>query len=384
MSRAKTQVVVVNQHFPPLPGGGSLRVDGIATGLHALAEDGVPLAVTVLTGSIPDAPTRPYTLLTVLGKPVASDRSLLRRLTGELAMGCRTIWKLLRLRPDLLVISIPSYFMALLIVAYAQLLRIPYVIDLRDIYPEMYADAGLMSETSSVYRLALSLSRRMYVRARLVVAATKGLKECVAVLSGRKDVAVSYNGYPDFLNSIQPNKAERFTICFHGVMGFFQDIEGLLEVARLLEEFAVDVLVIGYGRKEPLVRELAPSNLRFLGRLPLKETLNAVATAHVGICTRTDDRNSKNAFPIKVFEYIGVGIPIIVWPPCEAGAFVEDNDCGSQFAADDRSGIVAEILKLRDDSAYYHQKADAARRAAVGLSRGQLGLEYARLLQGLL
>ena len=89
MSRDKSHVVVINQHFPPLPGGGSLRIDAIATGLHSLAEDGMPLEVSVLTGSVRNTPSRPYTVSASLGSPIASDRPLFRRFIGEVSMGLR-------------------------------------------------------------------------------------------------------------------------------------------------------------------------------------------------------------------------------------------------------------------------------------------------------
>ncbi|MEM9321273.1 MAG: hypothetical protein AAGA41_00460 [Pseudomonadota bacterium] len=74
-----------------------------------------------------------------------------------------------------------------------------------------------------------------------------------------------YNGVPgDFLTP-GGEKRERFTVCFHGVIGFFQDIETLIAVARELEQNDVDVVVIGYGRQESLMRGDIPANLEFLG-----------------------------------------------------------------------------------------------------------------------
>lgn len=382
MASDKSHVVVINQHFLPLPGGGSLRVDSIATGLQTLADGGEALSVSVLTGSIPDAPSRPYPVSLSLGRAAPSDRPLWRRLIGEVLMGTRTCWQLLWLRPQpaLLIISIPSYFMGLMVAAYARLKAIEYVVDVRDIFPEGYADAGLLSKTSLLYRLALRLSKNMYRGARLVTAATNGLKQRVENLADGQDVAVCYNGYPQLLSSLQPNKADQFTVCFHGTLGFFQDIEGLVDVAGRLENTGVEVLVIGYGRKEHLVRDNPPSNLRFLGRLPLEETLRILATAHVGICMRTDDQTSRDAFPIKIFECLGAGIPVLVSPLCEGGSFVEDKNCGRQFAATDRDGIVEEILKLKDDPVYYADQVDAAKRAAENLSRASLGKHYAGLV----
>lgn len=386
MARDKPHVVVVNQHFLPLPGGGSLRVDSIATGLQTIADNGEALTVSVLTSSIPNSPSRPYPVSLSLGKAAPSDRPLWRRLIGEVVMGIRACWQLLWLRPQpgLLIISIPSYFMGLMVAAYARLRRIGYIVDLRDIYPEGYADAGLLSKTSLLYRSALRLSESMYCESRLVITATNGLKQRVEKLANGQDVAVCYNGYPQFLSSLHPNKADRFTVCFHGTLGFFQDIEGLVDVARRLEDSGVEVLVIGYGRKEHLVRDQAPVNLRFVGRLSLEETLRIVATAHVGICMRTDDQTSRDAFPIKIFECLGAGIPVLVSPLCEGGSFVEDKNCGRQFAATDRDGIAKEILRLKNDPVYYAAQVDGAKRAAGKLSRTSLGEQYADLVLNVL
>lgn len=371
---------MVFQHFPPFPGAGALKSWSIADALASTGERGSK--VHVLT-SLVDGAVQPthFTAEGLIKRHIDNDWPLFRRILGEIQIGLRATLRIARgSRPDCLVISSPAYLAALIVSFAARLLRLPYVLEIRDIYPEVYAAAGVLRAGSLPYRIAYGLSRAMYRGAAAVVTATQGLARHVSAVSGRNDIHCVYNGYPASLRAIRGPKHSRFTVGFHGVMGFYQDVETLIEVARALESHGVDVVVVGYGRKDALLRGNVSANLRFLGRLPFEQTVSEMSRTHVGLCLRTDDEISHDAFPVKLFEYIGLELPSVVTPPCEGGTFALDNGCGVVLAAGDVEAIVCEILRLRDD--HEHYSAHAAACAAVGpqLTREALSGDIARII----
>jgi glycosyltransferase involved in cell wall biosynthesis len=375
------RIVAFFQHMPPYSGAAALRGKSIMQELANLAE--VRVAEISVYTSIPSPLPIAGVQVLPLGTPeVENSLSLKRRLLGELHMGWVAAQCLFAKhpRPDLAVISSPGYIAALVMGAVARWHRIPYVLELRDIYPQVYAEAELICCESLLYRFFAKRSRKLYRGARLVIAATQGLASEVRKEVPEANVNCVYNGFPGELMSRAPVKHERFTVCFHGVLGFFQDVATLLEVAERILPHGVDVVVIGYGRKEEPLQKTTLSNVRFLGRQPFDETIKQVERCHLGLCLRLDDNISKDAFPVKVWEYMGLGIPSVITPPCEAGDFVAEHGCGLVHESGDVDAIVSTILTLKAEPARIDELSARCRIVASRYTREQTGLAAAQLI----
>lgn len=331
-------------------------------------------------------PIEGVTVIALQVAEVENSLGLFRRLMGEMRMGYVAARQMYfsRDRPDLAIISSPGYIAALVQTFFAHRRGIPYVLEMRDIYPQVYAEASLLRRDSVLYGLFRRLSRRMYRGASMVLCATQGLAREVISEESTSKVKYVYNGFPAQLADRKSEKHERFTVCFHGVLGFFQDVETLLRVAEQLAPFDVDVLAIGYGRKEGPLQACELTNLRFLGRQPFERTIAEVERCHLGLCLRLNDKISKDAFPVKVWEYLGLGIPSIVTPPCEAGEFLQDHDCGVVLEAGDVEGIVSAVLKAKNAPVYLENLSANCRRLAHSYTREKTGLAAAKAILSVL
>jgi len=369
------------QHMPPYSGAAALRGKSIMEGLAKLPEVR-GAEITVYTSIPSPLPIDGVQVLTLGTPEVENSLSLKRRLLGELHMGWVAARCLFAMpsRPDLAIISSPGYIAALVMAAVARRRRIPYVLELRDIYPQVYAEAELIRRESLLYRFFAQRSRNLYRGARLVIAATQGLAREVRQEVPEANVNCVYNGFPVELMNRKPVKHERFTVCFHGVLGFFQDVETLLKVAERLLPHGVDVVVIGYGRKEETLKKTTLANVRFLGRQTFDDTIKKVERCHLGLCLRLDDDISKDAFPVKVWEYLGLGIPSIITPPCEAGDFVTEHGCGLVQESGDVDAIVSTILALKTEPARIDELSARCRIVSSRYTREQTGLAAAQLI----
>lgn len=370
------------QHLPPYAGAGAPRgasiVSGFVTHGH---ERGMQLDYTVIT-TTPNAESISGARIDCLAVGESENRmSLPVRFVREIAIGASAAFNMLRgmRRSDVIVISSPHFMPALVLGVTAMTLRYPYILDIRDLYPLVYAEAGVLSKKSWLYRTLARCAAKLYRRAAAVIAATQGLADAITRDSGRDDVQCIYNGFPQSLLQVETRKRERFTACFHGILGYFQDIETLLAVASRLQAEAVDVIIVGYGKKQSLLERDLPANVQFLGRLTFEETIAAVSTCHVGLCLRYDDEVSRDAFPVKVWEYVGLGMPSIVTPRCEAGRFIENAGCGFQLEAGDVERLTELILLLKRDAQLYERVAancDAARAAHTREALGMAAAEF--------
>lgn len=369
------------QHMPPYSGAGSLRGASILCAMAQILE-GEEVTIEAFTTTPCPTPLTGVTVCPIGVKEVENSHWLMFRVIGELRIGLAAAKAMFNdgCICDLAVISSPAYLSALTIATIARRRGIPYVVELRDVYPQVYSEAGLLRRDSLLYRFFSRRTKHFYEGACAVIAATQGLARTVLEDAPKAMVHTVYNGFPTSFIARQEKRYERFTVCFHGVMGFFQDIELLVEVARRLSVYEIDMVVIGYGRKESLPSKAGLPNLRFLGRKSFEQTIAEIERCHIGLCLRKDERVSRDAFPVKVWEYIGLGIPCLVTPICEAGDFIEAYGCGYQFPAGDADCIVDAIIALKQDPNALNAMSARCRKTASAFTREKTGLQAASIV----
>ncbi|TSB02035.1 glycosyltransferase family 4 protein [Sphingorhabdus contaminans] len=376
-----TNFVLFFQHLPPYPGAGSLRAQSVIEALALRHHPGID-GIYVLTSTPHAQPISGCQIINLAVHEVENSQGLLRRIWGEIRLGVaasKAVPSLIT-QSDILVISSPAYLSALILSTYARYRRIRYIIELRDIYPQVYAESGLIGSRSIFYRIFASLSRRMYVNAELIVAATNGLARVVLEDAPTADVRCVYNGYPARIANVSAPKHKKFTVCFHGVMGYFQDIQSLIDLASTLSTEDIDVIVIGYGNQAELARACDLPNFVFKGRLSFEDTILEISKCHVGLCLRKSGNISEDSFPVKVWEYLGLGLPTLVTPHCEAGTFLEENACGIQFEAGAVKDIAMKVIELKKKSELLFYMSSNCKKVGTQYTREKLGIDIAHLI----
>jgi len=333
----------VFQHYPPFPGAGARRAKSIVSNYVGSVSSAPHKAVLLTTER--EAKEPDVEIITFRYSKTGNKRVFILRALEEFFLGLRVSLHIFFVGYDRVVLSSPSYLAAIPISIMLTLKKIPYVIELRDIYPESFLEAGLVNKGALHYKALKMMSQHLYSKSQGILCATEGLKRLLEPYRNLPKMDVVYNGF-DAVNSGRSGKYDDFTVCFHGVLGVFQDIDGLVLIAEKLRELGITLLVIGYGSKEDLIR--SSPNINFLGKKSHEETMEIISKCHVGLSLRSNDQISINSFPVKVWEYIGLGIPCIVSPLSEAGEFVESNQFGRQVAFGDYDGVIKAIIDFKD------------------------------------
>jgi glycosyltransferase involved in cell wall biosynthesis len=111
-----------------------------------------------------------------------------------------------------------------------------------------------------------------------------------------------------------------FTLAYHGTLTHWYGVDLVLEAMVRLADLhpRLRALVLGDGDAVPALRELAQQNgldgrVEFSGRyLPIEETLARVAGADCGVIPNRSSLLNRFALSSKLFEYISLGIPVVV------------------------------------------------------------------------
>lgn len=341
------KILIVCARYGP---GGNAAAVRLGSFVEALSERHDVHVLTAEPGL--DSPEPDVTRVASLAQ--SNRHRLWRRMLMDALFGGVAALRVARTRPDVVLVSSPVFLTALLTSLAARLTRRPFVLDIRDPYPEVLVAAGVLSEGSISERVLRRSADWMYRSASRVTTVTPGFASIIrgGETSSNIDVDVVANGFPAWIADSKAAKYERFTLAFHGNLGTMQDVKALVALAHEISADDIDILVVGTGSAQEDLRD-APENLIYLGELGFAETIDAVQGAHVGLSFRHDDVVSRYSFPVKVYEYIGLGIPVIIAPECDAGEYIERAKAGLYFRDLDVLAIAQGVRKLRSDKDWY-------------------------------
>lgn len=290
---------------------------------------------------------------------IAPNKGTVRRILNYLTyMVSAALAAQLEPRPDLLVATSPQFFCGWAGVLVRGLRRWPFVLEIRDIWPESITAVGAMRK-GAVTRLLEGMESRMYASARHIVAVGAGYKanlESKGVPAGK--ISVIYNGVdldlfrplpkdPEFLRR---HGLEGRKVCgYIGTVGMAHGLEVMLQAAEQARNRPWIFLIVGDGARCDELKEEAGrrglANVVFTGRLPKEDMPRAWASLDACLIHLRKSDLFRTVIPSKMFEAMAMEIPILMGVEGEAldlvleagaGIAVEPGDSGSLLAGCER------------------------------------------------
>jgi hypothetical protein len=300
-------------------------------------------------------------------------------------------------RVDLVVGTSPQFFTAVAAWASGAVKRVPYVFELRDLWPESIKAVGAMRD-SAVVRWLEKLELFLYRRAALIVSVTQAFRYTL----GRRGIdtakiEVVTNGVDISRFSPRPKDAEllrmhglegRFVAGYIGTHGMAHALETLLEAAALLQQRPdaadVRILLLGDGaRKAELqrqARERQLENMLFLDTVPKEQVARYWSLLDASIIHLRKTQLFTTVIPSKLFECMGMGLPVLHGVQGESAGILEKEGAGLVFEPENAAALADAILRLRDDEALRKRLSAQALAASARYDRRALAL---RMLQAL-
>jgi glycosyltransferase involved in cell wall biosynthesis len=240
--------------------------------------------------------------------------------------------------------------------------RVPFVLDVQDIWPDEGLLAGLIHEGRLVVFFR-KLEKWVYRRAAKVLVVTEGAMHDLAskgVLPGKVQVLPNWID-PLWLADPTPEQvvqaqallqgAGRFIVTFAGNLGYAQGLDTVLRAAQHLRAHPnVAFRFIGEGAAEPELRELATDlrldNVEFLGRRPPAETAALLRASDALLVHLRNGPAAGVILPTKTLAYLAAGRPILMAMEGEAATVVAASRSGISVPSEDPAALAEAVLKL--------------------------------------
>lgn len=207
------------------------------------------------------------------------------------------------------------------------ILKCPLLYNEQDIFPENAYFAGILSESSMVYKVAHALQKYAYKNATALSTISDDMKSTIVTRYGISEdkVQVIYNwGHEElkahseqdnvFLKKY-PKKPGEFRVVYAGNLGKMQNVELILETAALMKDDAdISFYIVGGGVNEvqltTFAKEKELNNVTFVGMQPPEEVADLYAAADVNVIPLQKGLIYA-ALPSKTADCLIAGKPII-------------------------------------------------------------------------
>lgn len=262
---------------------------------------------------------------------------------------------------DLIVVSSPPLFIGISGYILSLVKRIPFVFEVRDLWPESAIDTGVV-KNRTIIMLSLWLESFLYKKSVLINVLTPAFQKTliekknvnankIIYVPNASDFSLTDKYLCDF--DVKAFKEEHdldnyFVVTYVGAHGVANHLEQLLEVAKKMEDMSILFLLIGQGmRKKQLVekaKQMKLSNIRFIDSVPKSEIFKYILASDIGTSVLKKVDTFKTVYSNKTFDYMSCKKPTLMLIDGVSRELIEEAEAGVYAEPENIEDIKNKIL----------------------------------------
>lgn len=281
-------------------------------------------------------------------------------------------------KPDIIIGSMEPLEVSNSLVRYASINKIPNVIDIRDLWPEIYYDVipKFLYPVLNIYVKSCKKSLEYTLgNCTSIIGLSKGFLQYGLKYARRRKsdldtvIPIAYPNYDyckvkglfrKFWEKYNISEQD-FIITFVGNFGDQFKFNDIIDVANKLKNYTdIKFVLCGKGVQEENVKARTYENVIFPGWIEKEEILTLLSKSSLGLAPYIDSMNYRLNTPNKFGEYLSAGLPILVSVCGEMPELLEDYECGFYFGnAQDLEKLIMMYYKNEKLLEYHSQNARA-------------------------
>jgi glycosyltransferase involved in cell wall biosynthesis len=299
-----------------------------------------------------------------------SPRAYVRRyLTFFLAASARALRLHLSNRFDVVHVHTMPDFLVFAALG-PKLLGAKVLLDVHDLMPELYASKFGLKESHWIIRGLKMVERRSVRFADAAVAVHRPHLDALVAHGNPEAKFTIVLNLPDpamFRRRNGGPEPEKFTLIYHGMVGTRNGLDVAVRAIDLIRDQipGAELRIIGDGddfdRVRTLVEQLGLTTTVRLeqGLRPIEDVIPQLERASAGVVPIVDDPFTKYMLPVKLLEYVALGLPVIASSTPTIRAYFSDEMLAFS-APGDAEELATRILELHNDPSRRAQLATAA------------------------
>lgn len=323
---------------------------------------------------------------------IAANKGTVRRSLDYLSFYFAAVRAGRRLDCNVIIGTSPQFFTVLAAKRLAKFRKKPWIMEVRDIWPESIKVVEAVRE-SMIIRYLEKKEIQCYDSAEKIVCVTRGiynrLKER-GVPEGKLKVFTNGSNlekyFPREKNAglLKKFKLEKKSVVgYVGTMGLSHKLDFILRCAFRIEDPSIHFLLVGEGaEKENLLRlksELGLKNVTITDGIPKTTVPEYLSVIDIALINLKKTDLFLGALPSKIFENAAMGKPLLLGLQGEAQRVVEKYRAGLSFEPENEDDFIEKLRILKRNKEFYKQCADGCIKLAKDYDRKKIAanmLEY--------
>lgn len=290
------------------------------------------------------------------------------------------IWKGLFKKTNLIFVQSTPPTQGAMAALLKKLKRVPLIYNLQDVFPDSLVNTGLTKKGSIIWRIGRMIENFTYRNTDKIIVISKDFKQNIIDKGVPEDkIEVIYN-WVDEKAVVPVNKSEnilydkygldknKFYITYCGNIGFTQNLDMLVDVAKRLEEYKnIQFILIGDGaykaKLKCLISERNVSNIKLLPFQPYKNISHVFSLGDIGLIL-SKANVGQNSVPSKTWSIMSAeGFVLASFDmKSELSSIILEADCGICVPPDDKEAFKNAIVELYNNRAMLVEKGRNGRR----------------------
>ena len=301
-------------------------------------------------------------VIRLLTLPVANEGVLLRTL-NYVMFSMMAILFVGRLPAcDVVMSTSPNLFCGAAGWAIAKMKRVPWVLEIRDLWPQAISAVGAVQNRMMLAPFH-ALERWAYSHADVIVTVTRSFADHIRAHGGSSTtIHVIPNGVSvqRFAGADgagfrqQHGLADKIVVSYIGTHGLAQRLSSVLQAAKLLSTRPdIVFLMIGDGgEKKQLMaiqQDEAIDNVVFMDEVPLSSIPDILSATDIALAPLAKDPLFHATIPVKLYEGMAAARPVVLAAEGEAVRLLGEAKAGIAVAPEDPQAMADAITRLADN-----------------------------------
>ena len=276
------------------------------------------------------------------------------------------------LKPDIILSSLPTLKLSLSAVKYGKKMNIPVVLDMRDMWPDVFLDFI----PSPIKRIAKVLFLPMYIMlskacigATHITGITPGFVNWGVKCANRNPTSLDKSFPLGYTENVPKKKdiedakqfwlkyglnknSNEFNICYFGHLGqkFVPEFVNVINTARKIKDkkYPIRFIMCGSGVNLSYYKKISRdcNNVIFPGWVNEAQIWTLLRMSSVGLLPYQNVKSFVISFPNKSIEYLSAGLPIVSSLKGVLGELLSNHNCGITYESENANDLTSKLIYL--------------------------------------
>jgi glycosyltransferase involved in cell wall biosynthesis len=323
---------------------------------------------------------------------ISANQGFLKRILDYISfMISATIISLKLGNFDKIIGTSPQFFSAVAAYLIGAIKFTPFIFELRDIWPESIRAVGVMKDSKLIKWFEL-IELYLYKRSVHIISVTHSFKENlvtrhipaakISVVRNGVDLSRFYPRPKDLALTKQLKLDKCFVAGYIGTHGMAHALETVLDAGEILQgkqDCHIKIILLGSGaQKQELIDYSVSRNLKniiFIDTVDKSQVARYWSILDVCIVHLRDTPLFKTVIPSKIFESMGMGIPLIHCVLGESARIIENESIGWVIHPEDPQTLANAMIEASSNNDLLLRMANNCRAAAKKYERRSMAMK---------